>query len=259
MAGSSTQSLELTMQITEVLARRTDLSTFLVHLSRAAPGASAKDNLISILQSGRIQARSPYGMAARRLQNVGIDAASQKSVCFTETPLKHVNLLSEEIENRAFRFEPYGIGITRKQGRMRGVNPVWYLDITPGHDWLTQPINRLIDQAIESGAFDDQDIARVAPFIEQMGSGPGNAEQGLQPYRKEFWWEREWRHVGDFHLPGTFIVLCPSAEIPQLQAVIDALGPLEAPNRVSYLDPTWSLEMIIGKLAGFGGGELGPF
>lgn len=37
-------------------------------------------------------------------------------------------------------------------------------------------------------ALADADILHVAPFIEQMGPTTAGG-------RKEFWWEREWRHV----------------------------------------------------------------
>lgn len=247
------------MQITEVLARRSDLSTFLVHLTRGSEGATAKQNLISIIQASSIEARSAFGMAAKRLQAGGLPIDSQRCVCFTETPLEHVNLLAEEIENRAFRFEPYGLAITRKQGRLRGVNPVWYLDITPGHDWLTEPVNGLINEAVQAGQFDARHIAKLSPFIEQMGAGPGNPDTGAQPYRKEFWWEREWRHAGTFHLPSTYVVLCPVGDVLDVKAAIDALDELDRPTKVSFIDPRWSLEMIIGKLAGFGTHDLGPF
>lgn len=247
------------MRITELLVRRTDLSTFLVHLTRASDAGgvvrSAKENLLSIIAGNQIEARSPYGAAVRSLQGARLPTDSQRCVCFTETPLEHVNLLAEDIENRTFRFEPYGIAITRKQGRTRGVNPVWYLDITPGHDWLTQPFNRLIDSAIATGTFPGSDISLLAPFIEQMGTGLGNPPA----FRKEFWWEREWRHVENFGLPSTYIILCPEREFADIRARLAALPPRPWPPHISFVDPTWSLEMIIGSLAGFSHAELGPF
>ena len=86
----------------------------------------------------------------------------------------------------------------------------------------------------------------MAPFIEQMGT-----KKGVQGYRKEFWWEREWRYQGDFELPDHFIVLCPEKEIPAFKKLLkkeDLLVPL--------LDPRWGLEQIIARLAGFKPGEI---
>jgi len=244
------------MKIEDVLASRTDLSTFLVHLTKASGATSAKDILIKIIREEKLLAGSPFGIAAKSLGQE--ESQTQRVVCFTETPMAHLSLLTKEIEGRAIKFAPYGIAITRKQGRKQAVNPVWYIDITPGHPWLTNPLNELVSKAIASGDFNTSEISKIAPFIEQMGAGPGDPGAGIPRYRKEFWWEREWRHVGDFYLPNTYIVLCPVADIPGLKAVIAEFDEESRPN-VSFVDPTWSLESIIGKLAGFSGSELGPF
>ena len=76
-----------------------------------------------------------------------------------------------------------------------------YVDITPGHDWLTQPVNRMLEAADDGHAVNkiggvwekvslaESPIARLTPFFEPMGK-PGNT-------RREWWWEREWRKVGN--------------------------------------------------------------
>lgn len=126
------------MKIAEILARRTDLSTFLVHLTRTFRGRSGKDRLKSIILGGSIAAISPFGHAYKKMVQAKLDTVNQQCACFTETPLEHVSLLTLPIEGRQIQFEPYGIVISKKQGRRYGVNPVWYLDITPGHTWLTK-------------------------------------------------------------------------------------------------------------------------
>lgn len=240
------------MRIEDLLARRSDLSTFLVHLTRTVGEQSAKDRLIAILQSQRAIATTAMGHAVHPLSSAGKPTDSQRCVCFTETPLEHVSLLVGEIEGRACQFAPYGVAITKKQGRKSGVNPVWYVDITPGHDWLSKPINELVGRAIQGGSFDADPIAKITPFIEQMGAGAAQVGGG---YRKEFWWEREWRHVGDFLLPSTFIVLCPEESVTELKAVVDGLDVM---IKVRFIDPRWSLEQIIARLAGFSADEAGP-
>jgi hypothetical protein len=63
---------------------------------------------------------------------------SQRVVCFSETPLEHVYSLVADIEGRQINLEPYGIALTKLVARRIGVNPVWYVDMTPaGHEWLT--------------------------------------------------------------------------------------------------------------------------
>lgn len=230
------------MDIKDVIARRTDLSTFLVHLTRDSEQQTARARLQQILTNWTLVARSPYGAAVRPLADAGLNADSQRCVCFTESPLEHVYWLLREIDDRQIQFRSYGIALPKKEGRRLGINPVWYVDMTPapGHNWLINPINDLIDEAIAAGGFADSRIARVAPFVEQMGTWQGN--------RKEFWWEREWRHVGDLPLPDRIIVLCPEADFPYFQGILAQ----HQPERSSkFIDPQWGLEQIIGRLAGY--------
>jgi uncharacterized protein YceH (UPF0502 family) len=49
--------------IEELLHRRSDLSTFVVHFTRDSGRASARENLEAILYSQTIEARTVYGMA----------------------------------------------------------------------------------------------------------------------------------------------------------------------------------------------------
>lgn len=233
------------MEIKEIIARRTDLSTFLVHLARDLDGISAPDRLRQILVQWRLTARTPYGSAVQRLTEVGENTASQRSVCFTETPLEHVYWLLQPVQGRQIEFRPYGVALPKKQGRALGINPVWYLDMTPGHDWLTAPLNQLIEEAVTSGHFATSPVARLTPFIEQMGT--------WQDVRKEFWWEREWRCRGDLGLPSKLIVLCPEAEFANFEQLVTEHHVGRSPI---FIDPRWGLEQIIGRLAGYASGEL---
>jgi hypothetical protein len=242
--------------IADIVARRTDLGTFVVHITRGYKGRSAKRNLEAILADRKIVARSSFGSAVKALQDAikneeasEDDLASQRAVCFTETPLEHLHLMLVDIEDirRTCKFAPYGIAMTKKIAREKGVNPIWYVDITPGHTWLTNPINNLIDEAIASGKFANTNIAKLTPFIEQMGSLGGS-------YRKEFWWEREWRHRGDFSLPRRIILIAPEEEHREFAKVAEDHS-IEA----SFIDPKWGLEAIIARLAGFDPNDVGPF
>jgi hypothetical protein len=114
-----------------------------VHLTREGGGQTARQNLESILRARCIQARSIYGHLKLKLAEDGADMPSQKTMCFTETPLEYSHLMLEEIPDRDVRFEPYGIALTKRIGRERGVNPVWYADIFARHNWLTNNLNRL--------------------------------------------------------------------------------------------------------------------
>jgi hypothetical protein len=233
------------MEAREVIARRSDLSTFLVHLTRTSGGRSAHDRLLAILEAERLEATSMFGIAKMRLEEAALVVDSQKCVCFTETPLEYVHLLLQPLANRTVQFEPYGIAFPKKIGRARGVNPVWYLDITPGHHWLTNAANELVDQAMETDGLDAHPVGRLAPFIEQMGTRRN--EDGTFAYRKEFWWEREWRHAGSFILPNRVIVLCPEDEFAEFRGIVDA----NEFQSATLVDPYWGLEQIISRLSGY--------
>jgi hypothetical protein len=230
----------------DLLNRRSDLSTFLVHLTRSTDGRTAADNLRAILTDGRIKSKSVFGILKKASDRGELDNETedtQRCVCFTETPLEFVYLLVEELQGRQVRLEPYGIAITKRQGRLRGVNPIWYVDITPGHHWLTQDLDRLRDRFLADPPA-NPNLAPLFPFVEQMGRG--------ENYQKEFWWEREWRKTGNLALPDKFIVLCPEDSIPDFEALlIEAERPY-----CRCIDPRWSLERIIGHLAGIPNGEI---
>ena len=241
--------------LSEIVSRRSDLGTFVVHITRHHEGRTAKANLTEIIKTGKIIAHSPFGSAVKALEGASKkgqvsadDMATQKAVCFTETPLEHLHLMLATIEDvkRDCEFGPYGIAITKKVARQRRVNPIWYVDITPGHDWLILHVNNLVEDAISKGNFAKSDIAKLTPFIEQMGTGEG--------YRKEFWWEREWRHRGNFVLPDTVIALAPEEEHEEFAKIIES-SHIEA----RLIDPRWGLEAIIARLAGFEPEDVGPF
>lgn len=228
--------------IESIVQQRDDLSGLIVHLTRDTTDASAAENLQSILTDDTIKALSPFGRAVVPLSQAAPDHAglrSQRCVCFTETPLQHIRLLTGAIDGRTHEFAPYGIAITRKVARERGLNPVWYVDITPGHTWLTEHIDPLINEAIAAhgDAFGDSAIGRLAPFIEAMGSGGKSVGGG---YRREFWWEREWRRVGDFVLPGRFLGLCPAEDINAFRKIAAEQCGVD----ITFVDPMWDSERL---------------
>jgi hypothetical protein len=95
--------------IREVLHRRTDLSTFVVHLTKVQqPDLTAADALAEIARSGVIEARSAMGWAKEYDDAEAPPQSSQRVVCFSETPLEHIHLLAQQIPGRRVRLEPYG-------------------------------------------------------------------------------------------------------------------------------------------------------
>lgn len=240
-----------TIEIREMISRRADLSTFLVHLTRDLGTKTAKQNLTRILRTKILEARNPFGPA----KNVGgkKDRQSQRCVSFTEVPLIYVHCLTGEIPKRQICLSPYGLAFTKLRAREKGVNPVWYVDITPGHEFLMNSINHLIEKR-QHTTFRTSSIAKICPLIEQMGSGT-RASDG-RPYHKEFWWEREWRHVGDFPFFYSDITLgfAPEDEIDHFEELIRKF----TRRKIRFVDPRWNTERMIAHLARYSG-SLSPF
>ena len=238
---------ERNWDIEELLHRRTDLSTFVIHWTRNLDGNDAKNNLLSILEDKFIEARTPMGAAKSKIEDTLegplLEGAlnSQKVVCFTEAPLEQAWSLVCNIRLRQIHLAPFGIAFTKRTAREMGVNPVWYVDMSPGHDWIMNHIWDLVDRALNSEErFQEDPIARVAPFVEGMGTWPSGA-------KKEFWWEREWRHLGGLPLlrRDLAVILCPEKDMEDIEPLLKSRR-----RTVPMVDPTWGLERMIAHLAG---------
>jgi len=230
--------------IQDILARRPDLNTFLVHLLQGTDASEVKRRLIATLNEGWVRAASTQGPDLAALDRAGGTTEPQHCVSFMETPVEHVIHMLGDIPGHAHPLQPYGVAITRQQGREMGVNPVWYVDTTPGHVSLVDSIGQLIDDAVASEDFKASAMVRLAPFIEPMGP--------TRSGHRETWWERAWRHVGDFPLPPDHIVFCPEAEMEEVRRSLTRGAAV-----TTFVDPAWSLEQTISHLAGFAGDHVG--
>lgn len=264
-------------EIEDLLHRRSDLSTFLVHLTRDGKKKSAYERLLTMLVDKCIEARSVFGMASDWADQDEAVADTQRCVCFTEVPLEQVWMVTREITLRQVHLRPYGLAFMKGYGRKRGANPVWYLDITPTHNWLTNPINVLVEIALRGEAYSidstppavngaliqgppphENPILKLTPFMEQMGTRPGY-------YKKEFWWEREWRMVGDFNFlsyNNVVAVFVPEAEHDQFHGDLAIALDKDVEwveRRLPLLDAQWGLERMIARLAGVEDQDAGPF
>ncbi len=186
------------LRVQDLLSRRADLSTFVIHLTRDGEHP-ARNNLVSIAADRRLEARTPMGWSINNKASPCPDPDSQRVVCFSETPLEHVYSLFADIEDRSVHLKPYGLAFTKKRARDLGVNPVWYVDRNAGaeHGWkLAGALDEAFKAAVGTGRFGAQPIAAALPFIEAMGSWPRDKPTTI----KEWWWEREWRHLGNLEL-----------------------------------------------------------
>ena len=160
----------------------------------------------------------------------------------------------EDIQGRQANLEPYGVVFTKIWAREREVNPVWYMDATPGRDWLANHVGALMQRAIESGQ--GTEIFRLTPFFDVMGTWN-------RFNRNEFWWERGWRKVGDVHFSwhDMVAVLAPEEQHGHLRDSLEnelgkqnLFGDL---SELKFLDPKWGLERMIGSLSGISPRYLG--
>lgn len=258
--------IERQLRIEEVLNRRTDLSTFVVHLTGDhGAGGSAKERLLSIIAQYQLRAGTEPRGWARTLKHpdgspvlTAEQRETQRVVSFSETPLEHIYAMFANIANRNVDLRPYGLAITKMVARKVGINPVWYVDMSEGHPWLIRDaLNDLVTRSCHEGWFTD--VASLFPFIEAMQTRRDHRGRLIQA---EFWWEREWRYVGDlllFPIWNKIIWLCPEAEIPEIEARVRAAYNGPAAGDPHCIDPNWSLERIIGRLAGLGDEDMTPF
>jgi hypothetical protein len=232
------------VRIGDLLNRRGDLSTFLVHLTK---GDDPKAALLSILNDQRIKAVSPMGWAKMEATSLGPDAEkTQKVACFSETPLDQIHTMCADIARRQVKLKPFGLAFTKMVARRNGANPVWYFNLTAGYySPIATALSALRTEACaDEATFVAHPGSSIFPYFEWMGTGSGGAQH-------EFWWEREWRRVGDFYFADEQIalVLAPEEHHREFDARIPG----------KCIDPRWSLERMIAKLVGLRRSDVTPF
>ena len=248
------------MHIREALSRRYDLSTFIVHLTRDYGDMTARDNLASILRTLKLEARSRMGIAKEYVEGHPEAERSQTVVSFSEAPLDQLWLFVEDLTPpRRVQLSKYGLALPRQKAQRLGINPVWYVDKTPGRDWLhgrpgdDKPLNRLVED-IPPEEYHEAPIAAITPFIEPMGTWATG--------QREFYWEREWRCRGDVSfLPSDLAFgLCPENDMKPFEDWVKQLPPyLTRDYPLRFIDPTWGLEEILAVLSGIGWQDISPF
>lgn len=164
--------------IAEVLNRRSDLSTFVVHLTKDTDDATAHDNLASILASGTIEARSPMGWKGTL---AAPDLDCMRVVCFSETPLEHTYTLFQDIAGRDVHLTTYGLAFTKEVARRNAINPVWYVGMSKYMygDWeIAKALNKIRDDAAAApGASRSSPRRRCCHSLSRWVGGRGTARR----------------------------------------------------------------------------------
>ncbi|QEM25743.1 hypothetical protein D6M20_02580 (plasmid) [Rhodococcus qingshengii] len=232
--------------IKDLLHRRSDLSTFVHHFTRGTP-ADCEASILNMLATRTLNARTPYGMATHLDGLTYLTPATQRTVCFTDTPIEHSWMMVRDIAGRSWDFQPYGIVFSKEYARTKGCHPVWYVDAFGPPPSMASTVWQLIENyrlafmaTPAAYPLETLDVLRMAPFMEPRMNG------------KDFVWEREWRHRGDFNFesPANVVaVFAPEVNHFLLRPKINALGPEWGQRDVPILDPRWGTDKIIHALS----------
>jgi len=212
----------------------TDMSGYIVHLVQDTLG-SAYANMIGVLSTRCLQARDQFGIARRRSPTL------KPTVSFSEVPIDQLGRLARR-RIRAGSGEWYGIGFAKDFMASRGAAPVFYAypNSPPAQAALA-----LMDQAEQADNPASAPIWDIAPFIDVPDNVNGRPNF--------FEWEREWRHLGDFHFhqDETAFLVMPetfhqSAAGFFADAEADNVGPA---YRCPFVDIRWDRSRIQAALS----------
>ena len=209
-----------------------DTSEFITHFTKDGDSSDALNNFLSILGNQRLIAKNVFGMKRHPLN-------PKKTVCFSEIP-------PDQLRKMIVRRSLYGIGFRKSYAAGRGINPIWYVEKDGA---LYAAIRCLAERAEQNCAVADDPVWSILPFIDAPGI------YNDREYRFE--WEREWRHVGDFHFLSddvVFIVMPESEHAITSNFLADMNGPIEEsgfpPYNCPYIDPMWDKKRILDALNG---------
>ncbi|MDL2324541.1 hypothetical protein LJC61_05255 [Ruminococcaceae bacterium OttesenSCG-928-A16] len=219
------------------LSERTDLSNFLVHLTRDSPESSAKESLISILNAQKIEARNHHCLFKKSLEKEPLDFQKKFYVtCYTETPLDKIKHLTKKIENRNKKFQPYGLVFIKsnqkksEKGSENAPNPVFYAMGNNG--FLIRALFSEFDQYLEDFENGNPNNFNLIGSLVNIVNENHN-----------FQWEREWRTVGDYEflIPELAAVIAPSSEHSDIRSKVNYYFA----DAITFIDIDWNMEQIL--------------
>lgn len=232
--------------IKDLLHRRSDLSAFVHHFTRGTI-AECEAQILSMLETRTLIAKTAFGLARHFDEFTDETPVTQRTVCFTDTPIEHSWMIVREIAGRQWNFQPYGLVFSKEFARAQGCHPVWYVDTAGPEPSMSTAMYRLIEHhrvtyAANPAAYSlqDWDILRIAPFMEPRAAN------------RDFVWEREWRHRGNFNFgsPANLVaVFAPENSHNRLREKISKLGMEWHQRDIPVLDPGWGTDRIIHALS----------
>jgi len=229
--------------IDDILHFRSDISPFLVHLTREHDELTAQQALKSIIEDRCLRCSLSdvsdvrFGVHYSDVPDClkkGFFSAS----CFTETPLNEIHSLLE-IENRQKELAPYGLVFLKENLAQKGVSPVLYIN---NKNADKDPVFAAIASLAESHP---EEALELLPLFAVYGKklkgvGAGHRSSG----KNEFIWEREWRYPYvkgnlEFTKDDVFIGLCCHDDIEDYE---------ELWPEIPFVDPTRNMKWYANKL-----------
>lgn len=230
---------------------RDDLSRFLVHLTREYNGKSAKDNLIAMLRSRRIEARNAHCLFTPKIASIGFSQTLKKqfnTVCFTEVPLNQLKHLTRLIPGRRIALKPYGLVFWKAHLLEEGANPAIYISSR------AEGLRELL-----LGQFDEhfKGLRQYLQFKARFGVG---ADAIIRYYafinvfsdRVDFSWEREWRLKGDFSFGFDRLVAIVAPDPDGFRTVVNETFGQKLRDdiaRIPVVSPNWNYEQLVEEMA----------
>lgn len=234
------------MKKQDSLSNRTDISDFIIHLTRDNEGKTAEENLTNILNEMKVEARAHHCLFNGSL-NKQSDVIRKKYhvACFTETPIHKLQDIFN-IKNKQKDFKPYGIIFSKdslKDYEECGMedlanhpNPVFYA--SGDNKALVKSLYQQYDKWL-----DDQNNS-IENNFHVFGS-----LVNLVNDKHNFIWEREWRTVGDykFIIPDIIAVIAPESQHDNIRNNVY----YEFSEAITFIDISWSLEKQLSKISTF--------
>ena len=229
---------------------RSDISKFLVHLTRNTRNVSAEDNLINMLQSKTIEARNHHCLFSPKINAMGFTQKLRnafKTVCFTEAPLNQIYKLAAEDFPRRIKLQPHGLVFWRDEMLNSGANPAIYLnaDGTSLREYLLSEFDRHFEEVNSMSKlkqYEDnyKEIVHYYSLVNLMSG------------RHDFSWEREWRHSGDFKFKYSDVVAIVTENPEKFLRKCEKQLSTRRGNfikRIPIISADWSYEDVVEEMA----------
>jgi len=229
--------------IDEILLFRSDLSPFLVHLTKSTDNQSAKEILFEILDAKELKAGmgevsdAKYAGWTRNLDD-DLKEKLFNAICFTETPLNEIHCLLE-ISSRNIHLEPYGIVFLKARLKERDVSPAIYINNEQGNK---NPLIRALYSLIDDYPDEAKQLLPLISVFGQKFQHPGANQPATGTV--DFIWEREWRYPmvsGSFEFTEEdyFLGVCPHDEIAEFE---------QRYPTIKFFDPSKNIKWYASKL-----------